>query len=146
VTADSGQRPRVTAIHHFAATVTDVEASAAWYERVLGLQRLPVTFPHHDAQESGYAVLLLEPSAGFGIALHHHAANVSEAADEARTGLDHLAMSVPNRADLDAWASWLDALDVPHSGVTVAAEPIPYSVLVFRDPDNLQLEFIYLVS
>jgi glyoxylase I family protein len=35
---------------------------------------------------------------------------------------------------------------VAHSGVTDTDRPVPYSVLVFRDPDNLQLEFIYLAG
>ena len=37
----SNARPALAGIHHVAITVSDVEASAAWYERVLGLQRLP---------------------------------------------------------------------------------------------------------
>lgn len=31
---------------------------------------------------------------------------------------------------------------VTHSGVNDVTEPIPYSTLVFRDPDNIQLELI----
>ncbi|MGH3546930.1 MAG: VOC family protein [Pseudonocardiaceae bacterium] len=31
------QRPRMGGFHHFGVTVTDVEASADWYQRVLGL-------------------------------------------------------------------------------------------------------------
>jgi catechol-2,3-dioxygenase len=37
--------PAVTGFHHFSATVSDVEASAQWYERVFGMNRVPVTFP-----------------------------------------------------------------------------------------------------
>ena len=146
MTNDAPQRPPITNIHHFSPTVSDLEASVAWYERVLGLQRLPMQFPHYGADDGGYAVLLLEPTAGFGIGLHHHPHGSGGRADEARPGLDHLAMAVPTRADLDEWASWLDAHDVAHSGVTDTQDPIPYSVLVFRDPDNIQLEFIYLPS
>ena len=35
-------------------------------------------------------------------------------------------------------------LGVSHSGVTDSADAIPYSALVFRDPDNIQLEFVHL--
>jgi hypothetical protein len=28
--------PRITGIHHVSATVTDVEASVAWYQRLFG--------------------------------------------------------------------------------------------------------------
>jgi len=141
---DTGTGPPLTGFHHFSITVTDVEASAAWYEQVLGLQRLPVRFPHHGSEEHGYGVLLLEPALGFGIGLHHNDANPGGAADERRTGLDHFAVAVPARSDLDAWAAHFDRLGVAHAGVTDTDDPIPYSVLVFRDPDNVQLELIHL--
>jgi glyoxylase I family protein len=32
---------------------------------------------------------------------------------------------------------------VPHSGVNDKTEPMPYSVVVFRDPDGIQLELMY---
>lgn len=143
---ESSSAPALVAIHHFSATVTDVEASAAWYQQVLGLQRLPMTFPHYGSPDSGFAVLLRHPTAGFMIGLHHHAANQKEMADETRTGLDHLAFSVPSRADLNAWASWLDRQGVPHAGVTDVTDPVAYSVLVFRDPDNIQLELFWTAS
>jgi hypothetical protein len=53
-------------------------------------------------------------------------------------------MNVPDRADLDAWATWLDSQGVPHSGVNDTDDPIPYSALIFRDPDNIQLELFHL--
>ena len=49
----------ITGIHHFSPTVTDVEASAAWYEKVFSMIRIPITFAHHEREETGYAVLLL---------------------------------------------------------------------------------------
>jgi catechol-2,3-dioxygenase len=33
--------PAVTGFHHFSPTVSDVEASAQWYERVFGMNRVP---------------------------------------------------------------------------------------------------------
>jgi glyoxylase I family protein len=133
----------IAGIHHFSPTVSDVEASAAWYERVFSMIRVPMTFPHHDREESGYAVMLLDPASGLAIGLHHHAANQGEAFDEARTGLDHIGFRVPTRESLDAWVSKLDGLGIEHSGVRDITDPVPFSTLVFRDPDNIQLEFIY---
>ena len=130
--------------HHLAVTVSDVEASAEWYERVLGLQRLPAPFPHHGDESPGFGVLLVEPEAGWAIGVHHHERHRSEIADETRTGMDHVGLSVPDRRDLDEWAARLDAFGVTHAGVTDMADPVPYSALVFRDPDNTQLEFVYL--
>ena len=49
-------------------------------------------------------------------------------------------------ADLDAWAGWLDSLGVENSGVVDTDNPVPYSVVVFRDPDNIQLELIYMAG
>lgn len=140
------QRPELAGFHHFSPTVTDVEASAAWYQRVLGLERVPPKFPHYGNEETGYAVLLLDPQSGIAIGLHHHTANDGLPFDETRTGLDHIGISVPSRSGLDSWASWLDAQRVPHSGVTDTDDPIKYSVLVFRDPDNIQLELFYMDS
>jgi glyoxylase I family protein len=143
---ESGSGPAITGFHHFSTTVRDVEASAQWYERVLSMSRLPVTFPHHGSEQEGYAVLLLEPRSGIAIGLHHHNANEGEGFLETRTGLDHMAFNVASRADLDAWASWLTELGIEHSGVIDAAEPLPYSVVVFRDPDNIQLELFHMAS
>jgi glyoxylase I family protein len=143
MTQTADVRPPMAGIHHFSATVTDVEASAAWYQHVLGLQRIPPRFPHYGNEETGYAVVLAEPTSGVMIGLHHHAANGGEPCDERRTGLDHIAIAVPARSDLDAWATWLDHLGVPHGGVNETADPVKYSVLVFRDPDNIQLELFF---
>jgi glyoxylase I family protein len=138
--------PAITGFHHFSPTVSDVEVSAQWYERVLGMNRIPVTFPHYGSESSGYGVVLIEPRSGITIGLHHHAANAGQPADECHTGLDHISFAVSQRADLDAWASWLDQLGVKNSGAVDTDNPIPYSVVVFRDPDNIQLELIYLPS
>ena len=137
-------RPPIHGFSHFSATVTDVEASASWYQRVLGLQRLPTPFPHFGREDTGYAIVLIDPDAGISVGLHHHEVNDGHPFDESRTGLDHIAMNVSDRAALDSWAAWLDNQGVPHSGVNDAEEPIPYSALIFRDPDNIQLEMIHL--
>jgi len=144
MTSSTATRPALSGFHHFSATVSDVEASTAWYERVFGMTRVPAPFPHHADAESGYGVVLLDPRTGICVGLHHHSGNTGEPADERRCGLDHMAFLVPSRADLDAWASWLDSLGIAHSGVNDTDDPMPYSALVFRDPDNVQLEIFYM--
>jgi glyoxylase I family protein len=141
--AEPRTAPAVTGYHHFAPTVSDVEASAQWYERVFGMTRMPVAFPHHG-EEDGYALVLIEPRSGLVLGLHHHDDNSGQPFDERRTGLDHMSFAVAGRADLDAWARWLDHLGVENSGVVDTGDPVPYSVVVFRDPDNIQLELIYM--
>jgi glyoxylase I family protein len=142
--ADTG--PALTGFHHFSPTVSDVEASAQWYERVFRMNRVPVQFPHYGAEASGYAVLLMDPRSGIAIGLHHHEANAGQPFREDQTGLDHIAFAVAERADLDAWAAWLDELGVKNSGVITTDNPITYSVVVFRDPDNIQLELFHMAA
>jgi len=130
----------ITGVHHVSVTVTDVEASAGWYEKVFGLTRLPITFAHHDKEDTGYAVLLIDPASGLLFGLHHNEGNDGAAFDEQKTGLDHFGFAVADRTAMDDWVARLDALGVEHSGVRDITEPIPFSTLVFRDPDNIQLE------
>jgi glyoxylase I family protein len=134
------QAPTTTGIHHFSPTVSDVEVSANWYQQVFGLTRLDRIAPHHGDEDGGYAVLLTDPQTGLLIGLHHHNEHVEGRFDERRTGLDHIAWGVRERVDLDTWVDWLDELDVLHSGVM---EKAMYSAIVFRDPDNIQLELIH---
>jgi catechol 2,3-dioxygenase-like lactoylglutathione lyase family enzyme len=136
--------PAVTGFQHLSITATDLDASVAWYQRVRGLEPLPTTFPHHGSEQSGHAVLLRKPDQGWAIGIHRHATNPGTPADETATGLDHAAWAVAGRADLEAWAAWLEDMEVAHSGVIGVTDPLPYSVVVFRDPDNIQLELIHL--
>jgi catechol 2,3-dioxygenase-like lactoylglutathione lyase family enzyme len=140
------QRPPMAGFHHFGATVTDVEASADWYQRVLGLERIPVEFPHYGNEDTGYTVLLTDLSCGIVIGVHRNIRNDGQPFDEARTGLDHISISVPSRPDLESWAEWLESLAVLHSGVTDIDNPLKYSALVFRDPDNIQLELFFMAG
>jgi len=132
--------PGITGIHHISLTVSDVEASLAWYERLLGADRVPMKFPHYEREETGFGVLLVEPSSGLMIGLHANTANEGERFDEARTGLDHVGLHVASRGDLEAWTAWLDELGIEHSGIRGGDEPFAFATVVFRDPDNIQLE------
>ena len=119
-------------IGHVALTVSDLQRSVAWYQRLFDAE--PVldedTGPYHHVVWMLGATLL---------GLHQHAEAVTtEPADELRPGLDHVAFGCPDRAALESWAEQLDKLDVPHGPIVDA----PYgSGLSFRDPDNIPLEF-----
>lgn len=123
-------------MHHVALTVTDQRASEQWYERVLGLRRVMVE-AHPDG---GSSVVLTRPGLPFFLGIAHHPTRDGARFAEQRTGLDHLSFAVRERADLDAWQDHLDACGVPHSGITERSEPFPYALIVFRDPDHIQLE------
>ena len=64
-------------------------------------------------------------------------APASDTFTEDRTGLDHLALRLPSRADLDTAAAHLDSLGIDHAGVKDIG--LGY-LLEFRDPDNVALE------
>lgn len=136
--------PKIEGVHHFSPTVTDIDRSIEWYQRVFGLERVPVKFPHCEDEDAGYAVLLTDPHSTISFGLHHHDANRGESFDERRTGLDHIAFLVADREELTSWANWLDELGVDRSPITEMNEPFRYHVLVFRDPDNIQLELFTL--
>ena len=132
--------PGITGIHHFSITVTDLDASLAWYQRLLRADRVPMKFPHYEREDTGYGELLIEPRSGVVIGLHTNTGNDGQRFDEARTGLDHVALNVATQDDLQAWIAWLDQLGIEHSGIRAGAEPFPFATVVFRDPDNIQLE------
>lgn len=136
----SDDAPGITGIHHISITVTDLEASLEWYQRLLAADRVPMKFPHYEREDTGYGELLIEPRSGVVIGLHTNTGNDGNQFDEARTGLDHVALNVASRAELDAWTRRLDELGIAHSGVRAADEPFPFATVVFRDPDNIQLE------
>jgi len=134
--------PTTTGFDHFAPTVSDAEASAAWYAEVFGLERLPAKVPHHGETSPGYAILLRDPQTNALVGIHQHDHPHEGPFDERRSGLDHMAWGVETRQELERWARWLDELDVQHSGITDVTGQRSYSVIVFRDPDNIQLELI----
>ncbi len=78
------------------------------------------------------------PTARFALGVRTHDSSDDAEFSEFRVGLDHLALQVDRRSELEKWAEHLDGCGVAHSAIT----DMPYgSVLVFRDPDNIQLEF-----
>lgn len=128
--------PDVSGIHHVSVTVTDIERSVPWYSELLGLTKL-MEESHPDG--TGYAVVLGKPDWSMCVGLHTHPTNELERFSESRTGLDHIGFMVSGRAELDAWETKLTELGVEHSPVN---DQGGYAVLVFRDPDNIQLEFM----
>ena len=126
--------PEFGAVHHVNFSVTDLQRSAAWYERVLGLER---GWEMPDTEGRGEKVVLLQPGSELRIVLSHHRSNPGEPASEFHTGLDHIAFTVDDRAALESWARRFDEMGVDHSPIKEGATGW---LVVFRDPDNIQLE------
>jgi glyoxylase I family protein len=130
--------PGLASLNHIAITVTNLEVSIPWYEQVFG-----IGFQMEYEHEGGIGKILADPTWHLVIVLHRHDANEGERFSEVRTGLDHVGFSVADRAELEAWQRHLQSLDVVQSPIA----DTPYgSFLVFRDPDNVQLELCALPS
>jgi len=129
-------------LHHLALTVTDLDASVRWYQDVFDV-KYQMDGPH----PGGVGKVLADDAWEFMIVLHRHDTNDGGLFRETATGLDHAGLAVPSRVDLEAWQSHLeahgvvrsDSADTPLTQSPIADEAYG-SVLVFRDPDNIQLE------
>ena len=129
-------------LHHLAITVTDLEASVRWYEAVFDVHPV-LDVPH----PGGVGRILTDKDRQLTFALHRHDSNDGRLFGETVTGLDHAGFTVGSRDDLAAWQDHLeangvvrsDAADKPLTQSPITDEPYA-SVLVFRDPDNIQLE------
>jgi len=105
--------------------------------------------PHHG----GVGKLLGTDAMDLIIVLHHHDTNDRGHFAETATGLDHAGFVVPARDDLVAWQDHLegngvaraDNADKPLTQSPIVDEAYA-SVLVFRDPDNIQLELFAPVA
>jgi glyoxylase I family protein len=123
--------PELSGIHHIALTVSDAEASAAFYGRLLGLD---------EAFRIDDDTLCARVFAGDGFlfGVRHYKGYDKDRFSEFRTGMDHLAFAVPDRAALAAFEERLDELGATY---TPTAETPFGAVVVFRDPDGIQVEF-----
>jgi glyoxylase I family protein len=120
------------AITHVAVTVSDLAVSEPWYTNLLGAE------PVLD-EDTGPFRHIVYAVGGTLLGLHGFPdLATTEAFDERRPGLDHIAFGVPTRGDLEAWAARLDELGIAHGEIKDAAYG---SGLSFRDPDGIALEF-----
>lgn len=127
--------PTFTGISHLDLSVTDVEASAQWYVDTLGLKRLV-----RQDLDGRVMIVLAHPETRMIIGLNQHEGRTVERFDERNPGLDHVGFAVDTRDDLVELEKHLTELGVEHSPVTDAPSGVG-TALVFRDPDNIQLEF-----
>ena len=126
--------PSTQGASHLALTVRDMDASAEWYQRVLGWQVLR----RYAGDEAGTPrVLLLDPASFFVVGLCQPEDGAGDAFDHRRTGLDHLALRVADEAELDGWAAHLDEQGVARSPVRVLDLG---RFISFEDPDGIQFE------
>jgi catechol-2,3-dioxygenase len=123
--------PEFPTITHVALTVSDLSKSVPWYEQLFESQ------PVLDEDTGPFRHVVWSIGSTL-VGLHHFPDGSPGTFDERSVGLDHLAFACADRGQLEAWASRLDQLRVPHGGIVDAAYG---SGLSFRDPDNIALEF-----
>jgi len=128
-----GGMPRLLGISHVDLTVSDCDRSAQWWQDVVGFTLV------NSVHEATFECRSLIHPSGVAVTLMTHSATAGFGAfDERRVGLDHLAFQVTDVEELKRWVSHLDTNGVSHSGII----DVGYgSTVVFRDPDNVQLEF-----
>jgi glyoxylase I family protein len=127
---------------HVSLTVTDVERSAEWYQRVFAAVVVADehTTPAATSRPLRYRGLFVIETMTNLVGLVERSDGDHSPFDERRIGLDHLALHVPQRSDLEAWVRHLDALGIAHSKI----KSVGYAdVVTFRDPDNIQLEVFW---
>ena len=125
--------PDLPTIAHVTLTVSDLDRSVQWYERLFD-----VAFQRdEDPGPFRRAVWLVEGQTLVGL---HEFPDPSDTRsfDERRIGLDHLAFACRGRDELEAWEIRLSELGIENGGIVDAGYG---SGLSCRDPDNIALEF-----
>src|SRR5256712_11797085 len=120
-------------VHHLRLTVSNVDRAVTFYTEVLGFKKLMDLNP---------GAFLSNGSVGLGIGPHPFPdrAIKNDRFDENRIGLDHMSVAVPSRAALGDAVRVRDKHGVAHSEIRDLGEGFGISIVVFRDPDNVQLE------
>ena len=123
--------PTIGGVHHVAITVRDLEASVAFYERLLGFG------PVAELAGEGLRRRLFALPGGTNLGLTQHERSTDETFSPFRPGLDHLGLGVASRDDLVAWVTHLDAVGIAHDGIV----DVDYgSAVSLKDPDGTALE------
>lgn len=127
--------PVLQGLHHLKLPVNDLDASLAWYERVLGARR-QADFDHFDSSGTRYAVILTVPGLGVPLELRW-----APAAADAMNGYDPISLAAGTPDDLRTWADHLDTEGIEHSPITLGGAG---HLLVFADPDGTFLRLLEL--
>ncbi len=118
-------------VHHLRLTVTDVDRARAFYTNFLGFQ---------VAAEIPTGVVLTNGAVLLGLGPGPESPAPGDRFNESRVGLDHLCFSVGRRSELEDAVRLFDEHGVLHGEIMDLTATFGIYVLVFRDPDNIQLE------
>lgn len=128
--------PELAGISHIDLSVTDRDRSERFYTQVLGFE----VVRRVDQPDLGFRLAdLRHPGLDVEMCVRQPTDGAGSVFDELRPGLDHLSFRVASRAELERWQQHLERHGVRYTPIVDA----PYgAVLVFRDPDNIQLELM----
>ena len=116
-------------IHHVKIPVRDVRVSSTWYRQVLGLE-VAIEFTE-DGELRGVALQTLDGSTQ--IALRQDPERAA-----ALAGFDLVAIGVPTRDGVQAWADRVAAIGQQHGGIVPGHRG--GSVLIgLHDPDGIEI-------
>jgi len=124
--------PELAGLAHIDLTVTDPERSARWWQEVMGFR------PIRQWRAETFGGWTLRHPEGLTLTVLAHDGQPEDRFDERRVGLDHLSFNVTDLAELERWVAHLATNEVVNSGVIDTGFG---PTVVFRDPDNIQLEF-----
>jgi len=118
-------------LHHVGLSVRDIDRSADWYARLLELTLVA------EIDDPAPFKIFMTPH-GQAIDLRQDPRVCPEPFTQTRVGLDHVAFSCNDEAELDAWLALFRSNGVVESGITTS----PFGAhLNLRDPDGIPLEF-----
>jgi glyoxylase I family protein len=118
---------------HVTLSVRDHDRSVGWYAAVLGFKPAAT-----EATNQWIRTLCVHPGSGTILVLQQNLAGNGAEFDERQPGLDHLALSVPGRPELEAWQQRLDSLSVAYTPIADTGRG--GLAVNFRDPDGIALE------
>jgi len=121
---------QIRGLHHIVLTVSDLERSSVFYERILGIK----SGGNKAARWISCGTFLL----AFQLPPHNPLPN--DRFDENRIGLDHIGFSVESRGQLENLLLLLEEMNIPTAGIEFDPDG-QEEYVCFRDPDNIQVEF-----
>lgn len=129
---DPADAPELQGLSHLGLTVTDLDRAIDFWCTVMDFQLV--------LQDEGYC-MVWQPAATLAIGLTAQQGSAVGPFDEHHVGLDHLALAVADVQTLNAWATRLAELSVPHTPIT---ETDAGHHLNVRAPDDIAIELFVI--
>lgn len=131
VTTNTAIAPRTAGFHHVAIRVTDLARSRVFYIDRLGFAVLLEVAGMMICSAGGAIIAVRGPSAD---------TQPTDTFDPHRVGLDHIALTISDPAELQRVAAALASNGIPSTGVK-RDETLGKDYVAFSDPDGIKWEF-----